>query len=468
MTPGLASPAVTAPEPLAMPPALAMPPRPERPLSIWQLIKSRGTNSLALCDEGLFEELVVERRLLWRKVFVVCDPEGLRRVLIDNGDNYHVHRLKRRQLEPGLGSGVLINNGALWRRHRALLNPTLDHRAILPDAPALIRWTEILADHLADWPAGEPINIGHAMSVLLAVSAGHIFAGAEDEATVRPMLIRMGKYPGRRRMTDYLPISDWLRWRSRQIRAEAQQWYPLIDRLIAERTRPDYAGGKDFVWRLVHTSTREGDRLTHQEIRDEVLTLAVGAIETTLRPICWLWYLLALHPWAEERLHAELDRVLGERSLAVEDVPKLAYLRQVVDETMRLYPPVPVILRQAMAADTVCGHAVPPNSVIVIAPWIIHRHRRLWHDPDSFDPDRFLPENISARSRYAYMPFSVGPRTCIAAPMAMLQVQIAAAVLARRFRFRLVPTHPVEPTGWNTLRPEHGIMVTVERRPGAR
>ena len=439
-----------------------MPPRPARPLSTWQIIRSRGTNSLALCDESLFDELFVERRFLWRKVFVVCDPVGLRHVLIDNADNYHVHRLKRRQLEPGIRSGILINNGALWRRHRSLLNPTLDHRAILPDAPVMIQWTEVLAEHLARWPGGAPMDIGQGLSMLLAVTGGHVFAGPEP--AIQPMLIRMGKFPGVRRITDYLPISDSLRWRSRQIRAEAEQWYPLLDRLIAERADPDYAGTKDFIWRLVHTRTRDGDRLSHQEIRDEALTLAVGAIETTLRPMCWLWYLLAQHPWAEARLHAELDAVIGDRRPAVEHLPKLTYLRQVIDETMRLYPPVPVILRQAVADDAVCGNRVPRGSVIVIAPWIIHRHRRLWDDPDRFDPDRFLPENTAGRSRYAYMPFSVGPRTCIAAPMAMLQVQIATMILAQRFRFRLVPGHPVEPTGWNTLRPEHGIRMTVEPR----
>lgn len=445
-------------------PTLAMPPRPARPLSSWQIIRSRGINSLALCDEGLFDELLVERRFLWRKVFVVCDPEGLRHVLIDNADNYHVHRLKRRQLEPGIGSGVLINNGALWRRHRTLLNPTLDHRAMLPDAPMMIEWTERLAESLAAWPPGQPMDIGHGLSMLLAVTGGHVFAGPEPE--IQPLLVRMGKFPGVRRVTDYLPISDWLRWRSRRIRAEAQQWYPLIDRLIAERSGADYAGGKDFVWRLVHARGRDGDTLSHQEIRDEVLTLAVGAIETTLRPMCWLWYLLALHPWAEARLHAELDAVLADRRLTPADLPRLTYLRQVIDETMRLYPPVPVILRQTVADDVVCGRRVPRGSVVVIAPWVIHRHRRLWRDPDRFDPDRFTPEHIAGRSRYAYLPFSVGPRTCIAAPLAMMQVQIATAILARRFRFRLLPDHPVEPTGWNTLRPEHGIRMTVEPRAG--
>jgi cytochrome P450 len=436
--------------------------RPVRPLSAWQIIKGRGTNSLALFDEDLFDEAFAERRFLWYRAHIVNDPAGVRRVLVDNFANYHTHPLKSRPLAPGLGSGMLINSGTLWRRHRDLLNPIMDYRATLADAPVLVRWTEILAQHLAALPAGEPIDIGQALSLLLAASGAEVFAG--DAAEVQQMLVRMAKYPGRRRASDYLPIPNRLRPRSRQIRAEAQQWYPLLDRLIAARTGRDYPGSRDLVWRLVHARNREGGQFSHQEVRDEVLTLALGSIETTLRPLCWIWYLLALHPWAEERLHAELDRVLAGRSPSPDDLQHLGYLRRVVDETMRLYPPVPVIVRQAVADDVVCGHPISPRSLVIVAPWVIHRHRRLWCDPDSFNPDRFLPQHAAGRSRYAYLPFSVGPRTCIAAPLAIMQIHIAVAILASRFRFRLVAGHSIEPTGWTTLRPNRGIVFTVERR----
>jgi cytochrome P450 len=199
-------------------------------------------------------------------------------------------------------------------------------------------------------------------------------------------------------------------------------------------------------------------------VRDEALTLALGGILTTLRPMCWVWYLLSLHPWAEERLYAELDEVLGGRTPTPADLPKLSYLRKVLDETMRLYPPVPVMVRTAAADDVVCGRRVPRGSTIVVAPWVIHRHRKLWDDPDRFDPERFSPERIGSRSRYSYLPFAVGPRACIAAPLAMMQLQVAVAVLAQRFRFRIVPDHPVQPVGWTTLRPHRGIRVTVEPR----
>jgi cytochrome P450 len=167
---------------------------------------------------------------------------------------------------------------------------------------------------------------------------------------------------------------------------------------FAERRNPHYAGGQDLLWRLVHARSKDGDRLSDAEIRDEALTLALGGIETTLRPMCWVWYLLAMHPGAEARLHAELDEMLDGRAPAVEDLAKLIYLRQVVDETMRLYPPVPVMLRTVAKDDAICGHPVRHGSTIVIAPWIIHRHRRLWRDPDCFDPERFAPDKIASRS----------------------------------------------------------------------
>jgi cytochrome P450 len=449
------------------PPRPAMPPRPARPLSTWQILKTRGTktrgtDSLALCDEALFDEPFAERRLLWHRIFVVNDPDGIRRVLIDNFENYRRHALMRRPVAPGLRTGMLINDGALWRRHRRLVNPALDYRATLTDFPMLVEWTQVLAQHLAAVPRGQAINIGHMMAPLITVSVGHVFAGADRD--IQPMLTRMAKFPGRRRATDFLPIPDWLRPRAYQIRAEACSWYPLVDRLIAERRRPDYAGGQDLLWRLAHARSRDGDRLSEAELRDEALTLALGGIETTLRPMCWVWYLLALHPWAEAQLHSELDAVLGGRAPQVDELAKLSYLRKLVDETMRLYPPVPVMLRTNAEDDVLCGRPIRRGSTVVVAPWIVHRHRRLWRDPDNFDPERFAPEAIAARSRYAFLPFAVGPRTCIAAPLAMMQLHVAVAILAQRFRFRLVPGHAVEPAGWTTLRPNRGIRVTVEPR----
>jgi cytochrome P450 len=156
--------------------------------------------------------------------------------------------------------------------------------------------------------------------------------------------------------------------------------------------------------------------------------------------------------------------VLQGGSPVAGQLAQLTYTRQVIDETMRLYPPIPGILREATAADELCGHRVPPRSIIAILPWVVHRHRRLWRDPDRFDPDRFSPENTAERSRFAYVPFAAGPRICVGASFAMTQMLIVVAILARRFRFHLASGHPVRPVGHISLHPQGGLQVIVERR----
>src|SRR5262249_9718729 len=172
----------------------------------------------------------------------------------------------------------------------------------------------------------------------------------------------------------------------------------------------------------------------------------------------------ALYPWAEARVVAELEAVLGDRSPQAEDLGRLVYLRKVVDEAMRLYPPLPVMPRTATTDDVVCGRRIPRRSIVVWLPWVVHRPRNLWDDPDLFDRERFAPEAVAARSRYAYLPFSVGPHVCIGATLALTEILTTFAVLARRFRFRLAPGQRIEPIAWTSLRPGRGIRMIVEKR----
>jgi cytochrome P450 len=453
---------VTIAGPAAVP---AMPPRPAGRLSTLRLLRVAQRNSLAACDEELFDELFVERRFLGRRFYVISDPEGIRQVLQDNNDNYPRLAWIRRVFEFASGSGMLHAEGAPWRRHRRLINPTMDHRAMLPDGPMLIELAEEMARHLASIPAGREIDTHDAFRHLITRSAGQVFAGADR--AVDPMLDRLGQYPGPYGWADLLPTPRWLRFldRQRTTRLEAADFAPLLDRVIAERQSSAYAGRQDLLWRLVNARDRDtGVGLGVAELHDEILTLGATSA-TSLRPLPWIWYLLATHPAAEAKLHAELDQVLGGRRPAVGDLAKLVYLRQVLDETMRLYPPLPIMMfRTAIADDIVCGRRIPRRSIVGIFPWVVHRHRQLWRDADRFDPERFAPAEAAARSRYAYLPFAAGPHVCVGASMALLQLIVAVAVLAQRFRFRLVPGRPVEPTAWTNIRPRHGMWMTVEPR----
>ncbi|MGC2411910.1 MAG: cytochrome P450 [Stellaceae bacterium] len=445
-------------------PGLAMPPRPAHPLSTLQMMRVGFSNSLAVCDEELFDELFVERRFIWGRLFVISDPDGIKRVLHDNVDNYPRIDPIRRVFAFGSGTGMLCAEGEVWRRHRRMLNPTLDRRAALADMPALVSSTEELAQRLARLPSGQVIHMGATFNDLLTRSTARIFA--EGESAVEPMIRRMGHHPGEYGFLDFLVMPGWLRFldRFRKSRAEARTYHPLLAAMIAQRRSADYTGGKDMLWRIAHARERETEaRLAGAEIEDEALTLCSTSV-TPLHVYSWLWYLLALHPWAEERIEAELTRVLAERSPTAEDLGKFVYTRQVIDEAMRLYPPLPIMLRTATAEDVVCGRRVPRRSVVAVMPWVVHRHRKLWKDPDRFDPERFAPAPVAARSRYSYLPFSVGPRVCIGAQLALVEMLVTVAVLVRRFQFRLIPGQRVEPIAWTNLRPGRGIRMTIEPR----
>ena len=445
-------------------PQLVAPARPKRPLSTVELFRVGLRNTLECCDEELFDELIVERRYLWYRAFIISDPEGLRRVLADNQENYPRLDQNRRMFRFDSGSGLLSADDETWNRHRRMINPALDHRAALSDAPKLIPLAEALVASLASWPANMDIDVCDFATVWMTLSAGHVFAG--KDRSLDPMLQRMGVYPGRFSILDFLPLPRWVHGidKFRKSRVHPRTYYPVIDRLIAERRNADYAGEQDLMWKLAHARDRNtGEPFTLPELRDETLTLGSTAA-TPVRPLSWIWYLLAKHPWAEERLHDELDRVLGDRTPTVEDIGKLTFLRRLVDETMRLYPPLPSMFRVALADDEVCGRKIPRNSIISVVPWIVHRHRKLWDEPDAFDPDRFSPEAVAARSRYAYLPFSIGPHVCIGASLSMMQILIGTAALARRFRVRLVPDFPIVPTAWTNLRPAHGIRAFLEPR----
>jgi cytochrome P450 len=439
-------------------PVPAMPPRPPRPLSTFRLLRVAQRNSLAACDEELFDQLFVERRLFGQRCFVVSDPDGIRRVMQDNVDNYPRIDVLHRVFAFTAGTGMLAAEGELWRRHRRLLNPALDHRTVLADLPVFVELSEALAGHLARLPAGEDIDIGQTFAHLITAMTGRVFAAGDRD--IDPVLYRLGQYPGKYRLHDFLGFAGGRRDRHKEI----AEFLPIIDRLIAVRREPDYAGPRDLLWRIANARDREADAgLDNAEIRDEVLTLGATAA-TPLRVFAWLWYLLASHPAVESRLHTELDRVLGGRLPSAEDLPRLVYLRQIVDETLRLYPPAPTMLRSAIADDVVCGRKIPKRAIVGVFPWVVHRHRRLWHDPDRFDPGRFAPDQIAARSRYAYLPFAIGPHVCIGASLALVEIIVAVAVLAQRFRFRLVPGRAIEPIAWTNLHPKGGIRMTVEPR----
>jgi cytochrome P450 len=263
---------------------------------------------------------------------------------------------------------------------------------------------------------------------------------------------------------DLLGLPAWLaNLFSRRRGAVFDEFDSAVDELIASRADGSSHGpnAKDLLARLVAARDAEtGATMTAKEVRDEVVTIFMAGHETTAQALTWTWYLLALHPAVEVKLHAEIGAVLGDRAPHYDDIAELAYTRMVIQESMRLYPPAHTMAREPIAADEILGSRIAAGSIVLISPWLLHRKASLWPEPHRFNPERFAAEP----PRYSYIPFGAGQRICIGATFAMTEAILILAMIAQRYRLRLKSAHPIEPQGLITLRPRYGMPMTLERR----
>jgi cytochrome P450 len=234
--------------------------------------------------------------------------------------------------------------------------------------------------------------------------------------------------------------------------------------IISERRRTGEDRGDLLFMFMLARDEDTGEQMDDRQLRDEVLTMLLAGHETTATALSWVWALLERHPEAEAKLHAELDGVLGGREPTVEDVPRLPYTRMVVEEAMRLYPPVYVLSRKVKEDDVIGGFRIPAGSAVDVSAWVTHRHPGVWERPDDFLPERFSPEQVASRPRFAYFPFSGGPRQCIGNNFALMEAQLIVATVAQRFRLRSAPGSTLIPEPLMTLRPRGGLPMHAERR----
>ena len=251
---------------------------------------------------------------------------------------------------------------------------------------------------------------------------------------------------------------------NRRFHADLKILDEVVYQIIRERrqTKEDKPDLLAMLLSAVDEETAEG--MTDLQLHDEVLTLLLAGNETTAMALAWAWYLLAQHPEVEARLAAELETTLAGRTPTLEDLPRLPYTQMVLEETMRLYPPAWFLMRKAIHEDTIGGYTIPANTFISYSAYTLHRHPDFWDTPERFDPERFTPERSANRPRFAYLPFGAGPRLCIGNSFAMLEGQLILATVAQRYRFTLVPGHPVTPEPALTLRTRSGVLVTTRRR----
>ncbi|MFC4068984.1 cytochrome P450 [Actinoplanes subglobosus] len=396
-----------------------------------------------------------------KQLYFFNHPQHAKHVLADNAANYHkgiglVHARR------ALGDGLLTSEGDLWRKQRTVIQPAFQSRRIAAQAGIVAEEAGKLAARLRRHAAGEPVDVLQEMTGLtLGVlgrtlldadltrfdTIGDDFAAVQDQAMFE--LETLGAVP------TWVPLPRQLRFR--KARRNLQR---TVDRLVAERGDRD---ADDVLSRLIVSAAAESDpRVGRQRLRDELVTLLLAGHETTASTLSWTLHLIDRHPEVRERLREEAVSVLGDRLPVFEDLHELRYTSMVLEEAMRLFPPVWILPRRSLAADEVGGYPVPAGADVLICPYTLHRHPEFWPDPERFDPERFAPDRRSDRPRYAYIPFGAGPRFCVGNHLGLMEAAFVLAVLVRDLRLVGVPGRPVVPEPMLSLRVRGGLPMTVE------
>ena len=444
-------------QPLRHPPSAATEERPESP-SARGFTRSLRDNAIGIFPPHAFEEDVVIRRVFGRQQIILSRPAGIQHILVDNPANYRRTAAGIRILRPLLGRGLLLSQGEDWRQQRRTLAPAFAPRTMPILARHVARAAAASAANL-EAAGGTPVDLLAAMQFLaLEIAGASMFSleieryGAELRGLVKGYAARLG----RPNLLDFLlPPSipsprDLRRWGFRR------RWLALIRRIITARRAQGTADAPRDLFDLMATATdpESGALFQPDRLADQVATMIVAGHETTAVALFWSLYLLAETPDIQERLGAEVAGIDLGPDNAWNALSGLVYARAVVHEAIRLYPPAFTLARQAIEDDVAGGVPVPARTVVLIAPWVLHRHRRLWRDPEVFDPSRFLP-GAAPPDRFAYLPFGVGPRVCIGAQFALTEATLVLATLIQNFRIERADDTPVTPRAVVTTQPDH-------------
>jgi cytochrome P450 len=448
------------------------PPRPHRPRGSLSTLFAIQRNPIEIWWEGDFERPVSIGRTIFGLRGAAHDPAAVRRIFLDNAANYRKDDLTLRILRPGLGNGLLTAEGEEWRIQRRALAPLFSPRQVAEFAPAVHRVGRAAVERMGRRRDAAVTDVGAAMSrMTLEVLEQTLFSQGlgREPSTFQRAVTSYFDTIGRVDPLDLLGAPAFLpRLRRRRGRSALEFFDSAVDAIIEKRRALLESGAeapRDLLTLLMSAKDPENGRgIAEVDVRANIVTFINAGHETTANGLTWTLYLLSQSPEWRERAEAEADKAFdADGSVATE---KCEILRAVFEEALRLYPPAAMLARQAIADDELAGVHIPAGAVITIAPYVLHRRRGLWDDPDAFDPSRFLGEQRERIDRFAYIPFGAGPRVCIGMAFAMQEGIVLLAHLLRAFRFDLVEGHAVMPLQRVTLRPRNGMKMHVKRRGG--
>jgi enediyne biosynthesis protein E7 len=391
-------------------------------------------------------------------------PDHAKHVLADNSAAYH-KGIGLIQARRALGDGLLTSEGELWRKQRAVIQPVFQNKRIALQAGIVAEEAATLVGRLSAHQGGEPVDVVREMTGLtLGVlgrtlldadlagfgSVGHSFEAVQDQAMFEMVTLSM--------VPTWVPLLKQVRFRRAR-----RYLHRVTDQLVmVDRAATAGQGGDDVLSRLIDSTRQESDdRVRRRRMDDELITLLLAGHETTASTLSWAFYLIDRHPEVRERLHAEAVEVLGDRQPVYADMRRLTYTSMVIEEVMRMYPPVWILTRQAQQDDEVGGYHVPAGADVLVCPYTLHRHPGFWDAPASFRPERFAPDQAADRPRYAYIPFGAGPRFCVGNHLGLMEATFVLALAARDLRLSLVAGHKVVAEPMLSLRIRGGLPMTV-------
>jgi cytochrome P450 len=398
-----------------------------------------------------------------RRAVLLTHPDLVEQVLVVQNRNFVKH-FGIQLLRPLLGNGLLLSEGDFWLRQRRLVQPAFLRQRFDGYGAVMVEHSLRLLD---GWRDGETRDIHRdMMGLALGIAAktlldADVTGAAAEVGHALDQLMNDFIY----RFGSAFPVPAWLPTPNNRRRRQAMRrldW--IINGIIRQRRQA--GGDRGDLLSMLMRARDEGDGtgMTDQQLRDEVMTLFLAGHETTANALTWTWYLLAQHPKIEVKLLAELRDVLGDRPPTVADLPRLRYAEWVVHESMRLYPPVVAFGRQAVERCEIGGYEIPAGGTVIMSQWVVHHDARFFDNPNEFQPERWDNDLIHRLPKFAYFPFGGGPRVCIGNTFALMELVLVLATIAPRYRFQLVPGHPVKPFPSVTLRPAHGVQVVLCRR----
>ncbi len=438
------------------------------PLTKAELLAAMRTNVLRIYGRDAYRQLTFTAPFFGQRSIFTSDPDGIRRVLVDNADAYTRTSPTFRILRPMLGNGLFLSEGEDWRFQRRTLAPAFTPRAMAIVARVTAATLDVELRRLMAEAVGPHDLMPMVQRIALEVAGRAMFSTAMDRRgpRLRERFESYGRALGRPFPSDLLLPAGVPGPADLARRLSGRRWLDVVRAMVEQRQRLPHREGeaRDLFDLMVEARDPESGRgFTAEELRDQFATFVIAGHETTALTLLWAFVMLARSPGLQEALAAEARGVALDAPSAPAAVERLLLARAVVQETLRLFPPAFLIVRQAKRVDEVGGHAVAPGDVVSMAPYVLHRHEAHWERPTVFDPRRFLP-GAPSPARFTYLPFGAGPRVCIGAQFALTEAALVVARVCRDVRLRIVDDVAVEPVAVVTTYPDPIPAFHVERR----